>query len=283
MKRYAWLGVAVAGVAVLLGINAYNPTPVATPDTLAMPVLARDPGLADRIQIVHQGAILDLERRGQTWCLAQNGGYPVKQPMAQRLLDQLLVLRLSHPNTTAHNGVRTDNPKDPDAALTAIRVLATSGAGMGAIIVADHDPAASQFPAHQFGDPKDWQASGFLDAPAGRMAWIDAMILTLDPSRVTGAFTAGVAIGAANAVARVTALQAMKFLDVRPTAQMLAPPSHRFVVTLDNGALTVDIRAQPDQVWLEFHSVAPGVIAIPAGNWVYRYPLDAAALLSPPA
>lgn len=279
MKRYTWLGVAVVGVAVLLGINAYNPAPPLAPDLLAMPVYARDPGLADRIQIVHQGAVLDLERRGQLWCLAQNGGYPVKQDMAQRLLDQLLVLRLSHPSTV-QTGPRTDNPKDPNAALTAIRILATSGAGLGALIVADHDPSASRFTAHQFGDFRDWEASGHLVAPASRMAWIDPMILKLDPAMVTGAVTAGVSIGAADAVARVTALQAMSFVDVRPAAQMLIPPSRRFVITLDTGTLTVDIRAQPDQVWLEFHSTTPGAVAIPAGNWVYRFPIEAVALLS---
>jgi hypothetical protein len=284
VKRFAWLAAAAAVVAILIGINAYQPAPVVALDMAAMPVLAHNVQLADRIQIVHQGAVLDLERRGQTWCLSQNGGYPVRPEMAQRLLDQLLALRLSHPSKPGRSGLRIDNPKDVHSALTGVRVLATTGAGLGALIVADHDPAATQFIAHQVGDPRDWQATGQLNPPTDPLNWIDPNILLLDPTAVTGAMVShgkeSFALDEEEAAGRLKALEDLTFSDVHPAAQMLIPETGRAVFTLtDGGVLTVSVRAQADQVWLGLHATTPGATNVPGGDWVFHYPPDALALL----
>jgi hypothetical protein len=269
-------------------IDTYRPAPVVETELAAMPVLARNVQRADRIQIVRRGDVLNLERRGQVWGLAQNGGYPVKPAMANELLDQLLALRLSHPSTPDHTELRVDEPREAKAMLTGIRVLATNGAGLGALIVADHDPAAVTFPAHQLGDPRDWVATGFLNAPAEPMAWIDTRILPLDPARVTGATVqrgaAVFALDATEAVARLLALQAMRLSDVHPAAQIPAPETGRLVFALRDGdALAVSVMMRADQVWLGLQATAPGVVAIPPGAWVFRYPPDAVSLLQPPA
>ncbi len=253
-----------------------------------MPVLARNVQRADRIQIVRRGATLNLERRGQIWGLAQSGGYPVKPAMAERLLDQLLALRLSHPSTPDHAELRVDEPREAKATLTGVRVQAINGAGLGALIVADHDPGAARFAAHQIGDPRDWQATGALDAPADKLAWIDAHILTLDPARVTGATILRGAesfqLDADDAVARLAALQAMTFSDVHPAAQMLTTEMGQLAFALaDGGALTVSVRMQGNELWLALSGTAAGATNIPPGAWVFHYPADAAAVLQPPA
>ena len=281
MKRTLWLVAAAAVVAALVGVNAYEPAPPPAPEMAALPTLARNPQLADRIQIIHAGAILDLERRGQTWCLAQDGGYPVLQAKANRLFDQLLAVRLSQPGP-AQRAI-----SHQDGAVTVIRVLAANGAGLGGIVMADHAAAAARFVAHQIGDPREWQASGPLDAPADPMAWIDRDILPLDPAGLKGAAISGAgeafSVDAADAAARLTHLQGLAFSDIHPAAQMLAPETGRLVFALaGGGVLTVTVRAEADGAWLGFQATAPGVTNLPAGDWVFRYPAAAATVLQPP-
>jgi hypothetical protein len=286
VKRYAWFAAAaLAAVALWRGIAAVQPKPP-EPDIAAMPMLARDPRRADRIQIVHGDARLELERRGQLWCLAQNGGYPIKPDLGQRLIDQLLALQLTHPAAPPKPDTKRDEPKDPHAALTGIRVLATNGAGLGAIIVADHDASATTFQAHQLGDPRDWQAAGALAAPADPLAWVDSRILRLDPAVVTGAtLTHGadsIALDAADAADRLKMLEGLAFTDVHPVAQIPAAPAGRLTFTLDRQrSLTVEIRTRGDQTWLAFQPSAPGLVDLPTGAWLFRYPAAAAALLQP--
>jgi hypothetical protein len=289
VKRYAWLaGAALLIIALAVGVNAYRPSPPVEPDIAAMPVLARNIQRADRIQIVRRGATLNLERRGQIWGLAQNGGYPVKPGMADRLLDQLLALRLSHPSAPGHSGLRADDPADAQATLTGVRILATDGAGLGALIVADHGPEATNFAIHPLGDPRDWQADGRLEVPADKMEWVDTRILPLDPAQITGAAvsrgSASFTLDGADAGARLRMLQALVFTDVLPAAQMRLAETGRLVFALaDGGALTVSVHVQADQLWLVLQATVPGALNIPPGDWVFRYPADAVSLLQAPA
>ena len=287
MKRYAWFG-AAAVLAVVLwgGVAAYQPKPAPDPDIAAMPMLNRDPRRADRIQIVRGDARLDLERRGQVWCLAQNGGYPVKPVLGQRLLDQLLALQLSHPTAPAKPEIRRDDPKDLRAGLTGIRVLAINGAGLGAIVFADHDPDATTFSAHQLGDPRDWRAVGALATPIDPLAWIDPHVLALDPAMVTGAMvyrgTEAFAVDAEDAAGRLKMLEGLGFADVHPAAQVPTAQTGRLAFTLDGQrTLTVEVHTVADQVWLGFRASGPGIVDLPPGNWLFRYPAAAGSLLQP--
>ena len=276
--------------ALWFGIRISEPEP-APSDIAAMPMLARDPRRADRIQIVHGATWIELERRGLTWCLAQQGGYPVNPELAERLITQLLALHLTHPTAPPKPGTRQDDPKDPHAGLTGIRVLASNGAGLGAIIVADHDPAAASFAAHQFGDPREWQAAGALAVPLDPIAWLDPHILLLDPAAVTGATIAhgadSVTLDAEEAAARLKQLEGLAFTDVHPAAQIPATPisvaaSGQLVFTLDDQrSLTVTLRTVADQTWLSFQASGPGIVALPPGAWLFRYPAAAASLLQP--
>ena len=267
------------------GIKADQPAPAAESDIAAMPMLARDPRRADRIQIVQGATRLDLERRGQVWCLAQNGGYPVKPALGERLVDQLLALQLSHPTAPAKPGPGRD---DPNAGLTGIRVLAVNGAGLGAIVFADHDPGATIFPAHQLGDPRDWQAVGALAVSVDPLAWLDPRVLVLDPADVTGAMvyrgTEAFALDAAAAAGRRKMVEGLEFADVHPAAQMLAAQTGRLAFTLSDGrTLAVDVHADGDQIWLAFQATSGGVVDLPPGAWLFRYPAVAGSLLQPPS
>jgi hypothetical protein len=289
LKRLALIagGIVILGVG-WLAIDTYQPAPKPVEELAAMPVLTRNPQRADRIQIVRRSITLNLERRGQVWGLAQSGGYPVKPGMAQTLLDQLVALRLTFPTAPDKTELRVDNPAEVGATLTGVRVQAVDGAGLGALIVSDHDPTATMFPAHQLGDPRDWDAVGALNIPADPMAWVQTRILTLDPARVTGATlfhgTESVPLDAADAAARLRALESMVFSDVHPAVQIPAEERGRLVFALTaGGTLTVTIRMQAQQVWLELNATAPGVTMIPPGDWVFRYPAGAMSLLQLPA
>jgi hypothetical protein len=288
MKRYVWMGGAGLAIAALLGVRAYEPAPVVASDSAAMPVLARNIQNADRIQIVHQGSILNLERRGQIWGLAQHGSYPVRPDMARRLLDQLLDLRLTHPNVPVHTELRHDDPADANATLTGVRVLATSGAVLGSIIVADHAAGSTTFEAHQVGDPRDWEASGPLDAPADLLAWVEPRILAVGAGEVIGAKVSPGAgsftLNGAQAQSRLAALQSLVFTDVHPAAQVPAIETGRLVFNLaQGGSVTVIVKAQADQVWLGLTASGSGLPAlhVPAGDWLFRYPVAAASMLQP--
>ena len=64
------------------------------------------PGLAPklqdaaRIEITHQGKTLVIAKHGDTWGLADRGGYPVQQDKLRGMLTALTELRLVEPRTT---------------------------------------------------------------------------------------------------------------------------------------------------------------------------------------
>ncbi len=289
-RRLKWAVGLVALAAVATGLAASRdpaPQPLPAPtDMPAMPLLIRDLGAADRIQIVHAGTTLDLERRGQTWCLAQHGGYPVRPAMARRLIDQLLALRLTHPSAPGENHLRADDLTAGNAGLTGIRVLAQSGASLGAIVVAAHAPGARQFDAHQAGDPRDWQASGALETPVDPLAWVDPDILPIDPALVAGvAISNGAAsfdLGRPDAQARLSTLAAMRFTDVHPAAQVPAERRGRLVFRLGGGGtLTAIVETAGPAVWLLLSTEGATPARIPGGDWAFRYPIAALSLLDP--
>ena len=220
-----------------------------------MPILPRNLSVADRIQIIHQGAVLNLERRGRMWCLAQAGGYPVRPELAQRLTDQLLALRLTHPSAAASPSPRLDDPAD--ASATGVRVLAASGASLGAIIVSVHSAGAQRFLAHQAGDPRDWQAEGALDVATDPMAWVDTAIMPGDPATNGAHISHGAEafdLDAAAAQGQMAALHALTFTAIRPAAQLNFAEAGRATFALPaGGTLTVSVLEQrwerPPSMW----------------------------------
>jgi hypothetical protein len=294
MRRSLWIASAAAIVVVVTAglLTARPPRPAPLPiavDVAAMPVLARNLTLADRIQIIHQRTVLNLERRGQMWCLAQDGGYPVRPEMAQRLIDQLLALRLTHPGAATSASPRFDDPADVTA--TGVRVLATSGASLGAVIVAAHPAGAHSFPAHQAGDPRDWLAEGTLDVATDPLAWVDTAILPHDLA-ISGAEVShggdSFDLDAPAAQTRLAALRALEFTGIRPAQQVAAAPIGTVAFRLDGGGtLNVTVLqagiGPADAVWLRLTAQGPGADAlhVAPGDWAFHYPAAALALLEP--
>ncbi len=158
---------AVAGLATAL-MRPVPALPAAPPP--ALPVLGAQIGSADRIELSHGDKLLWLERRGQVWGLSQEGGFPVRPAESAALVDGLIALRLDHSvsGDPAARGVA-----DPDAksgAGTLVRVLATSGAVLGAVILGNA-PGPAYF--RQPGLPQIWLASQPLPAGTDPADWTD--------------------------------------------------------------------------------------------------------------
>ena len=264
----------------------------------ALPALARLLPFADRVQIAQGGRSLTLERRGQSWGLASQGGYPVRPEMLRKLLNALMELRLLEPRTA-----------DPallgrlglDAASgTAVSVVETDGAVIGAII-AGHARVRAAGPAELYvrsaGQAQSWLAQGAIQASADPADWIDHDILSIDPEQVVAArFTRGDDVLAlrrdgervvvetpadhppvddSRAAETFDALSNVSFTDVRPAPQAHATPIGNAHLTLRDGtAIDAAVGSAGGAVWAQFSATGPQSAAIQArvAGWAFQFP-----------
>jgi hypothetical protein len=229
------LGVALSCA---LGAVLFRAPPQDRGPRLACPVLQSRLATADRIEITHDRDLLWLERRGNVWGLARQGGYPVQSGTADQLLDALATVRMEAPapGDLAKNG-------------TGVRVLAQSGATLCSI-VALTPPAAI---VRRTGDKQDWTASVPIPAYIDLAHWSQTALPPIAPARVTA--VAGYArLGPAPIE---QALARLSFTDVRSRPQIRAEPVRTIAVMLTNGTAVLTVGVLDHQTWLTVSGTSP--------------------------
>ncbi len=292
-------GLWVLGAASLAGGWAISRPPQSgmLPPRPALPTLTQQLPVAARVTIAQEAHTVTLERRGQSWTLAERSGYPVKQDMVHELLDGLAELRLMEPRTA-----------DPallgrlglDDAGTRIAVLAADGSPIGAVI-AGHVKMRAAGPAELYlrlvGQPQSWLAQGTVPASANPEDWLGHDILTIDPAQVIAVrFTRGddvlalrrngggvtvetpadaPPVDAAHAANTFAALSHVSFTDVRPAAQVHAAPIGTAQFTLRDGTvITATVGSAEGAVWTQFAAAGPQAGALQArlAGWSFAFP-----------
>ena len=250
---------AACGVAAMVGgLIAVLPLagPPATPGAaLALPGLAVKFGSADRIELVHAGQALWLERRGQVWGLAQEGGYPVRPDAAAALTGGLMTLRLLRKADGAPEALDAGDPAatGPHGG-TLVRVLAVSGTVLGAIVLGSGPGDYARLP----GDTQVWTTSTHLDASADPDEWSGRELPPIDPATAQVDDAAGLEPEIIKAV-----LPGIRFVRVQAAPQVHAAPLRTIRLTLPDGTANLAIGQQAGTFLAA--PVRHGAVGQPAG------------------
>jgi hypothetical protein len=264
MRFLVAAAVGLALTAVAAGIWLDSAPPPAFPQ-IAFPALVARSASVDRIELVHGGKVLWLERRGQVWGLARQGGYPARPALAETLMHALLTMQMLQPAPGAFDALGLADPFAPDAASgTLVRVLSTSGAVLCAVIAGPPGSAIVRRP----GDEHASVANTPVTAPADAQDWSQHSLPALDPSKI-GVLDGG---GLGDEAVR-QAVADIAFIDAGPAPQHQAATARTIRLQLATGTAVLAVRLERGQPWLEVSGTAPWAsrltpyaFALPAGS-----------------
>jgi Domain of unknown function (DUF4340) len=163
---------------------------------LMFPDLAPRLQQATRIELVHQGKPLEIDKRDVAghvrWGLADRGGYPVQETKLRSMLTALTELRLveqrtADPTQFATLGVEDPNAKDSNSNL--LRVLDAAGKPILALIVGHRRVrTGGNVPEEVYvrrpNENQSWLAEGSLEVDSDPQLWLDRDIMNIDHSRI---------------------------------------------------------------------------------------------------
>lgn len=176
----------------------YRPAPgsgaPATPagGTLVFPGLAAKLGTAARVDITSKGQTLGIVRSGDTWGLADRGGFPVQPDKLREVLTGLTELRLTEARTTdpsMFERLGLGDPASPTSTADLIRVLDDKGGELAALIVG-HRRVRTQGNVPELiyvrrpGENQAWLAEGRLPVDADPQLWLARDIVNIDAKKV---------------------------------------------------------------------------------------------------
>lgn len=270
----------------------------------AFPGLAARLGAARQVEIVANGKVLRLGRRGKVWGLTDRGDYPIRPAALHALFAGLAGLRLRAPLTAdPHLLPRLGLAAPGDAKGPGTRVLLRDRAGqvLAALLLGrSRTPSGGNLPATIFvrfpGQPQAWLAEGAVPAAAKPAAWLDRTLFTIPPPAIAKVEIArggdllqfaragkkGLAMlapadhpaldpGRVRNIA--TALQEVTFSDVLPAAQAPGKLVGTAVFTTTKGlAITARVRRAGAFLWVGFAAAGTGAKALEARlkGWVFR-------------
>jgi hypothetical protein len=171
-----------------------------TAGSLVFPGLASSLQNAARIEITNKGKILSLVRQGETWGIADRGGYPVQREKLREMLTGLTELsfverRTADPAQLARLGL--DDPQKSDSTATLLRVLDATGKPIAELItghrrVRTQGKVPESIYIRHPGEERSWLAEGRLAVDSDPALWLDRDIMNIDHARfATVAVTRG--------------------------------------------------------------------------------------------
>jgi hypothetical protein len=295
MRPRTTLILCVAGAVVLgAGIYVGSSQPGGVTQTIAMGRLAF-PHLASRLQnaakieLVHGGATLTIEKKGDRWVSANNGGYPVQADKLHGLLAGLTELRLMEQRTADPallGRLGLDDPQKKGSTAVLLRVLDTGGKPIAALVLGHRRVnAQGDLPEQvyvRFPDGnQSWLAEGRVDAETDPANWLNREIADIDSKSIASAtVTRGeqqLSLARQNGQVVLTApadhgkldqgklddvfhaYESLTFTNVKPAAEMPGQPIGQSVFTTSDG-LKVEavLNKAGNDVWARFSASGDG-------------------------
>lgn len=272
MIRTRFLLVAAGGLAstfVLAGILLERPPGVPAAPKLACPALAPRIASADRIELAHAGQVLWLERRGASWGVARQGGYPAQPGRVEALVDTLLTVRLSQPapgsaEATGPAGAVTPGP----ATGTSVRILGTSGATLCALVTGPGEAV------RRYGDAAGSQPSSPVKLSAELGDWSQHTLPPLDPAAIR-AVVDDAGLGAGPIEQGLSALP-VSAISARP--QVHLQPARTVRLALNDGTALLTVGIADGQSWLLVSGTSPWASQL--APYAFALPPDSPLLAS---
>jgi hypothetical protein len=161
--------------------------------SLMFPDLAPRLQQATRIEIVHQGKPMDIDRQPDgSWGLADRDLYRVQESKLRGMLTALTELRLVEPRTAdpaAFARLGVEDPAGAGANSSLLRVLDQAGKPIVALIVGHRrvrtqGNVPEQVYVRRPGEDQAWLAEGSLQVDADPQLWFDRDIMNIEHGRI---------------------------------------------------------------------------------------------------
>lgn len=200
MKPRTLLALAAVGIVALAGGWYFGVATMPSAQQSADAGKLMFPGLTAQLQktakveIVHQGKPLVIERHGDTWGLSDRDLYPVQEAKLRGMLTALTELRLVAPRTDNPRqysilGVEDPTAKDTTGSSDLVRLLGSNGKPIAAVIVGHQrmrtqSGLPDQVYVRRPGARQSWLADGDLQVDADPQLWLDRDIMNLDHAQI---------------------------------------------------------------------------------------------------
>ncbi len=191
----AALGAVALGLGIVYGTGPTGQTQQAADGRLVFPGLVPKLASAERIEIVHKGVTLVLDRTGKQadagWGVAGRGNYPAEPGKVHALLASLTELRLDELRTSdpaQYVRLGVEDPAGKGADSTLLRVLDGKGGTIASLIVGHARSAmrgsADTLYVRQPTEKQSWLADGRLAPGIDPLDWVDRSIVSIDAAKV---------------------------------------------------------------------------------------------------
>jgi hypothetical protein len=283
-------GAVALGAGVYLGSNqSAGVTQTIAMGRLAFPHLASRLRNAARIELVHGGTTLAIEKKGDRWVSANNGGYPVQADKLHGLLAGLTELRLMEQRTADPallGRLGLDDPQKKGSTAVLLRVLDAGGKPIAALVLGHRrvntqgdlpEQVYVRFPDNN----QSWLAEGRVDTETDPANWLNREIADIESKSVASVtVTRGeqqISLARQNGQIVLTApadhgkldqgrlddvfraYEALTFTDVKPVAEMPGERIGRSVFTTSDGLkIEAVLNKSGNDVWARFSASGDG-------------------------
>jgi hypothetical protein len=276
---------------------------------LMFPDLAPKLAQAVKIEIVHQGKPMDIDRKPDgSWGLADRNGYRVQETKLRSMLTGLTELRLVEPRTAdpaAFSRLGVEDPEGATSNSNLLRVLDSAGHPIVAVIVGHRrvrtqGNVPDQVYVRRPGENQAWLAEGSLEVDADPQLWFDRDIMNIDHARIalvdsTRGESTVVLTREGNKLVVTQpadhpklddyqvedvsrALELLTFQDVQTDEKPVgAEVGHAVFTAADGLAVTVHVFHDAKDIWVRFEVAGPDAIRAEAdrlkarvAGWTYQ-------------
>lgn len=176
------LGAAATGTLAAAWALAPREAPApAAPGAPAFPDLASRLAEARRIEVTRHGHAVTLRLDGGAWRVAERAGWPARTARLRETLVALAELRLLEPRP-AEARTGTDDPAQPGATGTRLRVLDAAGEALADIILGTARGARQS--VRRWGESGAWLAEGAIAASPDPNLWLRRELADLPAQRL---------------------------------------------------------------------------------------------------
>jgi len=163
---------------------------IATGEPL-LPGFARSASDIAALELKQGSQVVTLRQTGDTWGIAERGGYPVKSEKVRKLLIDLGEAKLVEPKTRIADKyamLELEDPAGKDAKSHGIKVLGKSGKPVGDLVFGKTLPEAfgvnkGGIYVRRVGEQQAWLANRAPELSMATKEWVDRGILSIDASK----------------------------------------------------------------------------------------------------
>jgi hypothetical protein len=184
----------VAAAAIALSLGGPRAIADAGSGQVVLAGLAGKIGDVAAVKISGAGGPVTLERKGESWTVAEKGGFAADPAKIRQVLLGFAELTLVEPKTRSaesYSRLDVEDPGKEGGHSRLVEIDDASGKKLGELIVGKRHPdrlgsGADGLYIRRPNDGQSWLAQGSVDLPTDTRDWLDKKIVSIAPSRIAG-------------------------------------------------------------------------------------------------